>query len=579
MVSNVYRFSRLIGVFLVGALAVGSGLVACDVVGSGVAPDGIEVGVIGPNRTISQPRSIYTCIPAKLSAIMHFTNGSQVDFSSRLTWTSSNPSVATVVSSDGERTVADAGVVTPLSTGTTTITASFDRLHDSAQVTVVDLTTADLKIEKLDNSVLTAVNSTNGFTVAPHSLQRLVLAADESGVMRNISSVAEWSITDSSGAAVPNDGTGALSGSLVSGQTAFVIRAVKPIAKGSTGNYQLQAMVGMHNGQSFCGTPLTIQVPLQVQRVTALTLAPQHPVSQADADSNPVSDADLGYVDTSGNPLPLIRGNAEALSLTAQFANGQTQDVGVTPDVRDTPNGVLNPVVVFTSSDADVATTGLVIPHQGPVGNSADVLSTLESTKAGTTQVSATYCNGDPVDPNACVAADGTTPATPSDSDAVIPSNALNFTTLDGTLTALKLIPPSATLQATSDLDFFHFYAIGKFTTANGPVMQDVSRFTQWQSLDANGNPSTAVGIALAPAVDAGLVGPAGISTDATTATIKASIVPSPMQCAGVGAGSGSGAPVATKCQAITALSSATVTVKKAPDGPPTTPASSSSAP
>lgn len=560
---GICRHWRLLFVATIAVFAVGGGLAACDVVGNGVAPNSLKVGVQAPNQTLLPPRSIYTCIPTQLSGIMGFTNGSRINYSALLKWTSSNPSVATVATSDEQHGNAQAGVVTPVGPGTATITAQFDRLQDSVTITVVKLTAADLKVKKLDGFALIDVTNT-GFTVAPQSSQNLVLSANESGVPRNITQVAEWSITDdNTGDTVPTDGTGPLSGTIPSGSAAFSVGSIKPIAQGATDNYTLHAVVGKHGTQQFCNTPIDIPVNLHVQRVQSLVLTPQ---------LDPANGPQLGYADANGNPLPLIRGNVEALKLMADFANGQTQNLTITPAV----SGV--PVVNYPVSDTAVANTGLIIPGQGIVSDSANVLTTLEATTTGPVTVSATYCNGDPNDATACGTAQ--TPASASSTgDVVVGSNTLNFTTVAGTLTGLEIAPQTATLQATSDLDFAHFYAIGTFDTTNGTVKQDVSRQTLWQSIDpATSKASAIVSIALAPSVQAGLVAPAGINTGAASANITAAVTPVETQCVNYtppAPPSSTGTPPSggssTPCTVINAPQAAVVTVTAAPDAPATT--------
>lgn len=493
---------------------IGLVLSACGAVGNGVTPDRIEIFPQGATAAlVAQQGNIdaFACVPQSLRGVLYFDNGSAGDYSGRLTWTSSDPNVATVA------THGQFGAVSllPKSAGTATITAKFYTLQTSFQVTVSGVSVSDLSIQKLDFRTLKTIPA-GGFTLAAQSGQNLVLVGNLGGVRKDISdpSITQWTVTDAGGGADTRL-------SVAPGSAALVLSAPKDDpnttaneASAAVGSYTLNASIG--NGA--CPVPLTVSVPFSVAAIPAggLVLAPQ-----ADAVSGPA----LGYADASGNPLPLIAGNTEHLSLTATFADGQQQDLTL--------------LGTYVSSNSRLDAGYGTDPSIKNVANfdfssllSAGTLSTLAATDLGTTDVYATYDDGI--------------------SAAPIGSNHLTITTVQGGLQSITVAPTTGTVTATDSFDGQPYHAIGTFDVNGAPVTQDVSRQTHWTATDpATGDPSTLAGVYSIPnkfGVLGGLAIPAQTTSPGGQVAINASITPA-----------GSQACATAPCAALTGTASLTV--------------------
>lgn len=488
-------------------------LTACGVVGKGNAPTSIAIAPHG--GTASSSVRAYQCIAGTLDPIVTFTDGTVVNYSGtnkNVVWSSSNPSVVSIDSASG--------AITPQAVGSATITATLYSLTATATVNVGTLSPSDISFHKVDQEDLSqTVDSTNGLTISTNTssaaattydaVQYLALVANEgtSGnqVLRNITGGATYSLTDANGTAVPSTDVLLSMPSLsvpaeLSSPTAIYPLPVVALTPGSTPTPSgspdtLTATLDA------CANPIKISVPLSVANIDALSLQPE---------KDPASGAtQLGYVDGSNNLLPLIRGNTERFKLVASFAGTtNTQDLSL--------------FGTYASSDPTVANFDYYVT------NGADIISTLNSTAAGTTTVSATFDDGS--------------------ASAPIASNTLSLTTEDGTLQSIAISPLTGTVTATSDIDSAKFYAIGSFAVGNTTVMQDVSRLATF----ASDTPALAT-VTTNPIYSSGLAGPANFDNASNiaggTAMINASI------------SSGGTTPTT-----LTAPTAATLTVKPQPD-------------
>lgn len=145
---------------LSGAVLVAS-LAACDGIGSGnrLVSMNIIPGEAATSGTLEAIRKTYTDIPAnecvrrQVALIGQFSQSdtSLGTFTERARWSSSNPAVARVSNSGEEPVPGDStaffgsGVITPVSPGTTTITATYLDFVSSVTVTVRPI--ADVRIE------------------------------------------------------------------------------------------------------------------------------------------------------------------------------------------------------------------------------------------------------------------------------------------------------------------------------------------------------------------------------------------------------------------------------------------------
>lgn len=459
-------------------------LTACGVVGKGNAPVSLQIESPGNSLGASAIRA-YQCVSDQLAAVLTFADGTTGNFTNRVTWSSSNPSVVYVDASTG--------VLSPEAPGTATITATYDTLNATITVAVSALTSADLSLQTLDENTYSPIGP-GGFTIATNTsvagrgtapaTQEVALVANEgtgapgTSVMRNLTSSATFALTDSTGAAVP--------ASTVATSSSATAYSLTPGSTPSPGSYTLTATLGACN----LPQPPTVSVPLTVANVSSLTLQPE---------LNPVGGPALGFADSNGNPLPLMQGyGVERLGLIAHFANGQTQDVSLSGQ--------------YTSSVPTVAAFDFASLNPGDFVN---ILTALHSSSgAGSvTDVSASFFDGTDV-------AGG----------PGIVSNTLAFTASYGTLNSasLSVLPSSGTVNATSTVDSSRFHAIGNFTVSGSPtlVQQDVSRLSTFTS--SNTNLAT---VETTPSVDSGLAVPANVNTASDTSgglvNISASLVTS----------------------------------------------------
>jgi hypothetical protein len=147
---------------LAAALCLAAGLAGCDSIGDGNTIDRLELrvlqlqdyeqGVTLDAGTATERFRIYDCFCANIAAIATFTDGTAIDFSNRVEFTSSDPAVAEVMNLlDSEAMDCPvgqigAGMVTPRGLGTATITARFGPLSDSMAIEVVDASTGTYEL-------------------------------------------------------------------------------------------------------------------------------------------------------------------------------------------------------------------------------------------------------------------------------------------------------------------------------------------------------------------------------------------------------------------------------------------------
>lgn len=131
-----------------------AGLAGCGSIGDGNTIETIELidGAVAPYEQgvrldVDLPTErfhMYDCFCSSIIALARFNDGSVVNFSNRVTFTSSNPSVVAIRNADDPDTTdcpagqQVAGLLAPKSLGTATITATFASLSAELQVEVAD---------------------------------------------------------------------------------------------------------------------------------------------------------------------------------------------------------------------------------------------------------------------------------------------------------------------------------------------------------------------------------------------------------------------------------------------------------
>ncbi|MDE2149201.1 MAG: hypothetical protein KGJ55_05075 [Gammaproteobacteria bacterium] len=213
-----------------------------------------------------------------MNATLFFSDGSVADFTRSVKWSSSNTAVVEVSNADipvpaQSSSVFAPGALVPVSPGTATVTASFDRLSASVKVSVD--APKNLQIRKVDQARLVQVPEV---IMAPGSTQNLTLVGDFDGVQRNVGAQVNWSFqTPDTSVATINPTTGAISALAPGGPLTAVASS------------------------SLCS--LSAAMPVTVAPVQSLVIAPQF------------------------GGAALIVGDLERFDVLANFASGPQQDL------------------------------------------------------------------------------------------------------------------------------------------------------------------------------------------------------------------------------------------------------------
>lgn len=129
----------------------------------------------------------------QFTATGNYSDGSTTDISSKVTWTSSDTTVATIDSN---------GVATGIAVGNTNITASLSGVTSPA-VTL----TVMVPIPPLSSIAITPVSPDNSTNLKIGSTQRFIATGTYSdGSTANISSVVSWTSSDTAVATIDSDG-------------------------------------------------------------------------------------------------------------------------------------------------------------------------------------------------------------------------------------------------------------------------------------------------------------------------------------------------------------------------------------
>ncbi len=175
---------------------------ACGNVGDGNGPTSLEIFVNGD----AESGEMFRCQINTPSAVLTFSDGTASNFSSRATWSSSNPAVLEV--SNGDYPASDdqffvPGVALPVAPGTATLTVSYLDFEDSIEVTVSE---TDLSITPKNQTLIQGQSVFMSATGVLHG-ETFLQASD-------FSSLGQWSVVgedDESSASTIDSDTGLLS--------------------------------------------------------------------------------------------------------------------------------------------------------------------------------------------------------------------------------------------------------------------------------------------------------------------------------------------------------------------------------
>lgn len=244
-------------------------LSGCGGLGNGTLPVRAVIQPLGGAEGASTAKA-YTCLNTGLTYILDFSDGSRGDFTSRATYTSSNPAVAQVSNLDvpvpGQANVFySRGTIIAVAAGTATITVRYLTFTNTIDVTVSE-------IQNLQVTPATA-------NLAANSRLDLSVTADLDGVQTAVDPAVTWAfVTPNTAVATIDSLSGTISG----------------VATGS----------GLTARASFPGCPLTADSAVTVANLQSLAVA-----RELTADDQ------------------LVVGSTDRLVATGTLDNGATQDL------------------------------------------------------------------------------------------------------------------------------------------------------------------------------------------------------------------------------------------------------------
>lgn len=139
-------------------------LSACSGIGDGTKPDMLKIVQITPDTLLNEdfirgeqiPGKAYTCVRGVLQAFIFFDDGNVGNFTRRVKWTSSDPSILTVSNFDEvvpgtPENKFDYGSIAPLAPGSVTVTATYLGMTATIPITVdaagaIEITPADARL-------------------------------------------------------------------------------------------------------------------------------------------------------------------------------------------------------------------------------------------------------------------------------------------------------------------------------------------------------------------------------------------------------------------------------------------------
>ena len=408
---------------------------ACSPVGKGVGP--VRLGVNAPDGTADAVTGrAFQCFRSALTAVLFFSDGSVGDFTSRVRWTSSNPAVVRVSNGD-EPQAAPAtgffprGVLTPVASGTVTITADYLGLTHSIDISVGTPTAITIHTVS-SQSGLQSIPTNNAFTIAPATSQTLVATAMLDGIETNVTANTAWSfVTPDATIATIDAATGFVTAVAAGGP--LVARA------------------------SFPTCSLTASTNVTVANIRSISIQPEFGAAN------------------------LFVGNSERVNVLADFGNGPEQDISLVTALTSSNvavaqfNGVAGlsnllsaitaggPVTIsatYTQGTTVVSAPALSVTTVADTLQSIAVAPVTASVVAGSDQVAlfhaiGTYVSGatQDVSRQAAWTSSDTTVARVTSSIAN-PGQAVSAGRTPGAVTITATAPTAATTTATATAQF-----------------------------------------------------------------------------------------------------------------------------
>lgn len=315
-----------------------------------------EIIAIPESLTIDPPAAtLAKDTKAVFTATGHFADGSVRDLTDSVTWTSSNPAVATV----------EAGMVSALSTGNSTIEARLADLSAQASVNVSNTALVSLSLSPLNPSV--AKGTSQAFTAT---------GIFSDGTFQDVTATVTWSSSDTAVANITGNRALALSAgettitASLDGRTANTTLTVTPatlrslalsgglstISVGTTTTFTLTGTFSdgttqdLTSSAAWTAEPSTVAT---VDRGRVQGLTPGQVTVSASVDGQSVSTAlqvlGLPVVVTgvrvqtvNAAPAEVVIGQTATLEAIASFSDGRTQDVSANAVWTSLDNKVLS---------------------------------------------------------------------------------------------------------------------------------------------------------------------------------------------------------------------------------------------
>jgi len=293
------------------AVSLGLAVVGCNPIGDGVGPVSLMVSspTLAPGTTSARA---YRCLPSLLTAVLTFSDGSTGNFSNRVRWTSSNPSVIAV--SNGDLPVPGVTnsfypigtmVASSSTSGTAVITADFSGLTSSINVDTGVPTAFTVKTVDAQTG-LSTTPSGNSFRIGPGTSQDLTVTALVDNIEQNVEGAATWVIE------TPNT----------------AVATISPSAGVVAGFSSGGPLVARADFQA-CG--VSARTSVSVANIQSISLAPEF-TSNGAADN-------------------LFLLNSERIRVLADFGNGPEQDISLFSTLTSSQTSVaaFNPILGATN--------------------------------------------------------------------------------------------------------------------------------------------------------------------------------------------------------------------------------------
>ncbi|WP_365868109.1 ice-binding family protein [Arsukibacterium sp.] len=272
-----------------------------------LGPDPIEglisIEVASVNPTIAEGEN------QQFTATGTYANGTALDISNRVSWTSSAPDIATITNSPGDSDNAAHGLATGISAGSSQISATLGGKSAETTLTVTAALTGIL------------VTPANGGVIVGQNLQFTATGVYSDGSSANLTSQVDWVSSDNT-VALPNASMTSSSG-LISGVAAGTVQISASIADITA---EATLTVRATNLLSISVTPLTSSVAVDVSRQFTATgiYADGSTVNITASVLWASADNDIATLNSSGSSISgLATGQAAGVvQISATVANG-----------------------------------------------------------------------------------------------------------------------------------------------------------------------------------------------------------------------------------------------------------------